>query len=148
MGFSVRSYGKTPNKLFGQRNTFWQASCIRAPSPPSPVPGLHTATISGLDLLNGCATALPDPGSSRLHPTPDCARACLLIHSVCSASRPRGPQPATGSSVRGVLQARILECVPISFSRGSSQPRDRTCISSIGRWVLYLCVTSEAQGPD
>ena len=28
------------------------------------------------------------------------------------------------SSVRGILQARILEWVAISFSRGSSQPRD------------------------
>ena len=31
-----------------------------------------------------------------------------------------------GSSVRGILQARILEWVAISFSRGSSQPRDGT----------------------
>ena len=31
-----------------------------------------------------------------------------------------------GSSVHGIFQARILECVPISFSRGSSQPRDWT----------------------
>ena len=31
-----------------------------------------------------------------------------------------------GSSLHGILQARILECVAISFSRGSSQPRDRT----------------------
>ena len=30
----------------------------------------------------------------------------------------------TGSSVHGILQARILEWVIISFSRGSSQPRD------------------------
>ena len=29
-----------------------------------------------------------------------------------------------GSSVRGILQARVLEWVAISFSRGSSQPRD------------------------
>ena len=31
-----------------------------------------------------------------------------------------------GSSVHGILQARILEWGAISFSRGSSQPRDRT----------------------
>ena len=31
-----------------------------------------------------------------------------------------------GSSVHGILQARILEWVAISFSRGSSQPRDQT----------------------
>ena len=34
-----------------------------------------------------------------------------------------------GSSVHGILQARILEWVAISFFRGSSQPRYRTCIS-------------------
>ena len=34
-----------------------------------------------------------------------------------------------GSSVHGSLQARILEVVAVSFSRGSSWPRDRTCIS-------------------
>ena len=31
-----------------------------------------------------------------------------------------------GSSVHGISQARILECVTISYSRGSSWPRDRT----------------------
>ena len=40
----------------------------------------------------------------------------------------------------GILQERILEGVAIASSRGSSQPRDQTCISyvsCIGRWVLY-----------
>ena len=36
-----------------------------------------------------------------------------------------------GSSVHGILQARILEWVAIPFSRGSSQPRDQTWISRI-----------------
>ena len=36
-----------------------------------------------------------------------------------------------GSSVHGILQARILEWVAISFSRGSSQPRDQTWVSCI-----------------
>ena len=34
-----------------------------------------------------------------------------------------------GSSVHGIFQARVLEWVAISFSRGSSQPRDRTWVS-------------------
>ena len=34
-----------------------------------------------------------------------------------------------GSSVHGILQARILDQVAISFSRGSSPPRDRTWVS-------------------
>ena len=36
-----------------------------------------------------------------------------------------------GSSVHVTSQARVLEWVAISFSRGSSQPRDRTHISSV-----------------
>ena len=40
----------------------------------------------------------------------------------------------------GILQARILEWVAISFSRGSSQVRDPTCISCIAGdlldWIL------------
>ena len=36
-----------------------------------------------------------------------------------------------GSSVCEILQARILECIAMSSSRGSSHPRDRTRISYI-----------------
>ena len=36
-----------------------------------------------------------------------------------------------GSSVHGILQARILKWVAISFSRGSSRPRDLTQVSHI-----------------
>ena len=36
-----------------------------------------------------------------------------------------------GSSIRGIFQARVLEWVAISFSKGSSQPRDRTQVSRI-----------------
>ena len=42
-----------------------------------------------------------------------------------------------GSSVHGISQARILEWMAISSSRGSSQPRDQIHISCIGRQVLY-----------
>ena len=44
-----------------------------------------------------------------------------------------------GSSVHGIPQARILEWVAISFSSGSSRPRNQTCVSYIsclGRWIL------------
>ena len=37
-----------------------------------------------------------------------------------------------GSSIHGIFQARVLEWVAISFSRGSSQPRDQTQVSRIG----------------
>ena len=42
-----------------------------------------------------------------------------------------------GFSVHGISQARILEWVAISFSRGPSPPRDGTFVSCIGRQILY-----------
>ena len=50
----------------------------------------------------------------------------------------------SGSSVHGISQARILEWVAISFSRGPSQLRDQTCISCIGRRILYHWATGQA----
>ena len=47
------------------------------------------------------------------------------------------------SSVHGILQARILEWVAISFSMGSSQPRDWTQVSRIGGRIFTDRATSE-----
>ena len=65
------------------------------------------------------------------------AQSCLtLCHSMdCSL---------LGSSVHGILQARILEWAAISSSIESSWPRDRTCVSRIGKWILYHWATWEA----
>ena len=51
------------------------------------------------------------------------------------------------SSVHGIFQARILDWVAISYSRGSSWPRDWTQVSSIsciGRQILYHWATWES----
>ena len=48
------------------------------------------------------------------------------------------------SSVHGILQARILEWVAVSFSRGSSQPRDQTQISCIVGGFFAILATREA----
>ena len=50
-----------------------------------------------------------------------------------------------GSSVHGILQARILEWVAISFSRGSSRPKDQTQVSRIAGRRFNLWATREAQ---
>ena len=50
-----------------------------------------------------------------------------------------------GCSVHGIIQERILEWVTIFFSRGSSWPRDWTCVSCIGRKIIYCWATKEAQ---
>ena len=50
----------------------------------------------------------------------------------------------SGFSTHGILQARILEWVAISFSRGSSRPRDRTQVScNAGRHLTLWAMRSE-----
>ena len=48
------------------------------------------------------------------------------------------PWSPPGSSVHGILQARILEWVAISFSRGSSQPRDQTQVTTLQKTIYQL----------
>ena len=71
---------------------------------------------------------------------------CMLSHSVTfdSFSRPTLGDlmdcSLPGCSVHGIAQAGILEWVAIPFSRESSPPREPTwvsCVSCIGRWILY-----------
>ena len=48
-------------------------------------------------------------------------------------------------TVHGILQGRILDWVAVPFSRGSSQPRDKTQISRITGEFFPSCTTREAQ---
>ena len=50
----------------------------------------------------------------------------------------------TDYTVHGILQARILEWVSFPFSRGSSQPRDRTQISRVAGGFFTSWATREA----
>ena len=50
-----------------------------------------------------------------------------------------------GSSVHGILQARILEWVAVPFSRGSFQPRDRTQVSNNAGGFFTSWATREAR---
>ena len=65
------------------------------------------------------------------------AQACLTLCEPMDCSLP-------DSSVHWIFQARILELVVISYSRGSSQPRDWTQVPCISRWLLYHWATQEA----
>ena len=60
---------------------------------------------------------------------------CCLFSQVCVVSPP-------GSSVHGILQARILEAVAIPFSRRSSRPRDRTQVSHFAGRFLTVWASS------
>ena len=58
------------------------------------------------------------------------------VHACPALRDPRDCSPP-GSAVHGISQARLLGWDAISFSRGSSPPRDGIPIFCIGRRVLY-----------
>ena len=65
-----------------------------------------------------------------------CAKSLQWCPTLCD---PIEYSPA-GSSVHGILQARVLEWISMPSSRGSSQSRDQTCaswVSCIGSWLLH-----------
>ena len=60
----------------------------------------------------------------------------VLVAQLCPTPCNPMDYSLPGSSVHGISQARVLEWVAIPFSRGSSQPRDRTQVSCIaGRFL-------------
>ena len=74
------------------------------------------------------------------------ATAAKLLQSCPTLCDPIDSSPL-GSPVPGILQAKTMEWVAISFSRGSSKPKDRTqvsYVSCIGRQVLTTSATWEA----
>ena len=72
-----------------------------------------------------------------------CMCVCSVTQSCLTLCNPIDCSPP-GSSVHKIVQARILEWVAISSSRGSSRPWDRTCISCAGRQFLCCRATWEA----
>ena len=56
-----------------------------------------------------------------------CALSCLTLCDPVDSS-------LAGSSIQGILQARILKQVVIPSSRGSSPPRDGTCVCVSPAW--------------
>ena len=66
---------------------------------------------------------------------------CSSLTKSCKSPMDCSPP---GSSVDWIFQARILELVAISFSRGSSQIRGQTHISCFGRQTVYHWATREA----
>ena len=93
---------------------------------------------AGVTVHHRCVFGSGYPG---LHPKdrPHCSvtQSCPTLYNPIECSPP-------DSSVNGISQARILEWVAISFSWGSSQPRNWTHISCIVRWILYHWATWEA----
>jgi len=72
---------------------------------------------------------------------------CCLVTQLCPTLWDPMDCSPPGSSVNGISQARILEWVAISFSRGSSSPRDRTQVFWVGRRILCHWATWEPLQP-
>ena len=66
------------------------------------------------------------------------AQSCLTLCDSMDSSLP-------GSTIHGIFQARILEWAAISFSGGSSQPRDQIRVSCIADRRFTVSATREAQ---
>ena len=63
-----------------------------------------------------------------------CVCVCVLVAQSCSVLCDPIDCSPPGSSVHGMLQARILKWIAILFSKGSSQPRDQTQVCIAGRF--------------
>ena len=84
----------------------------------------HTANKQTVELIN------TNQGSIDTHWV---SKAKVKVAQSC----PTHCNPMDNYTVHGILQARILESVGFPFSRGSSQPRDRTQVFRIaGRFSL------------
>ena len=79
-----------------------------------------TAAAAAAKLLQSCPTLVV----SKVESESEVAQSCPTLCDPMDCSLP-------GSSVHGIFQARVLEWIAISFSRGSSQPKDRTQVSRI-----------------
>ena len=114
---------------------------------PNPCPlsrWCHQTISSSVVPFSSCPQSFPASGSfqmSQLFASPgkpesenEVAQSCPTLCDPMDCNLP-------GSSIHGILQARILEWVAIAFSRGSSSPRDRTQVSRISgrRFNLACC---------
>ena len=70
-----------------------------------------------------------------------------LLQLCATLGKPMDSSPP-GSFIHGTLQARIPEWVAMPSSRGSSQPRDQTCLSTLAgglfttntTWKAFICL--------
>ena len=135
----VRAWARPYSQLL---QAFCLEKCTRSPNfiydttkrakgledtPCSLWPGLHSELYTGLLLNQKVRPVYPNGGG-------------LVAKSCVRLFRPHRP----GSSVHGILQARILEWVAISFSRVSSQPRNQTPVSCLAGRLFTNWVTRKA----
>ena len=82
--------------------------------PGKPIDGMYLTIINSIEFSPSIHRELV-PGPTTV---------CVLVSQSCPTLCNPMDCSLPGSSIHGILQARILEWIAISFSRGSSQPRD------------------------
>ena len=112
---------------------------------PSPIPGActnscllsrwcHPTILSSVIPFSSCLQSFP---ASKEKKESEVAQSCLILCNPMDCSPP-------GFSIHGIFQARVLEWVAISFSRGSSQPRNWTRVSCIAGRHFTIWATRES----
>ena len=123
---------------FTQTHVYWVGDAIQpshsllSPSPPTFNLSQHQDLFKWVSSLNQVAKVLEFQLQLQSFQRIGEGEVTQSCPTLCN---PMDSSPS-GSSIHGVFQTRILEWVAISFSRGSSWPRDRTSVSHIADRLL------------
>ena len=127
-----------------------------SPSPPNPKPfwpqtenfTISSSVSQAFRLTMNFITGLPGSPACKwqiMVLLSHCNCVCMLVAQLCpTLCDPMDCSPP-GSSVHGILQARILEWIAIPFSRGSSWSRDQTQVFLLSRQILCHLSHQESQ---
>ena len=127
---------QVPLSMGFSRQKFW--SGLPCPPPGNlPNPGIKAESLA----LQAESLPLAPSGKSlkSLESESEVAQLCLTLCDYIDCSLP-------GSSVHGIFQAIVLEWIAISFSGGSSRPRDQTRVSRIVNRQLTAWATISLMG--
>ena len=123
--------GRNPLSLLQKPSQYSSKTCYQTPGfKPAQILLLPRTTEETFGNSSSCKIIIIAATTCALCPIP---QLCPTLFETMNCS-------LSGSSAHGIFQARILEWVAISFSRGSSKRKDQTpisCVPCIDRWVLY-----------
>ena len=133
----------SPFSVGGQKSNFHKHQSTKRPDHNDlPPQHLHCFSTSSPTAHKNLPAFCFSRGEFHLSPLLKERKKRKWSHSVMSDCDPVDCS-LPGSSIQGILQARIMEWVAISSSRGSSQPKDRTQVSRIAGRSFTLWATRE-----
>ena len=93
---------------FFNKNRLWLCACMTLLHPPHPPPGPHRTRVAGSNRASAFKVY-----AQMVHVTCVCVCVCVLVTQLCLTLCNPMDCNSLGSSVHGILQARILEWVTI-----------------------------------